>query len=189
MNGREGIDMAKMAVSVLLCSLLVGTVVTFFYVFVTIGNKSYGDTKQKVETVNMEKLYTMQDQSLTADNLTIGSTKAHPLVSAAASTLLEYDEKDLIYIYVTCRYVKPDGTFAYRGSHLFTYTGVAFTPGVLNVLPGYSAGIQYSYKDTILNETAKYLNQWAKERCHLSVGQVPVGSDTLTGICIEVLEE
>ena len=62
MNGREGIDMAKMAVSVLLCSLLVGTVITFFYVFVTIGNKSYGDTKQKVETVNMEKLYTMQDQ-------------------------------------------------------------------------------------------------------------------------------
>lgn len=189
MNGQEGINMAKMAVSVLLCSLLVGAVITFFYVFVTIGNKSYGETKQKVETVNMEKLYTLQDQSLTADNFAIGSTKAHPLVSAASATLLEYDEKDLIYIYVTCRYVKPDGTFAYRGSRLFTYTGVSFVPGVLNVLPGYAAGIQYTYKDSILNDSTKYMNQWAKERCHLSVGQVPVGGDTLTGICIEVLEE
>lgn len=187
-NGaNEGFSIAKMAIACILCALLVGAIVTLFYVFMNIGDKQYGATKKDVETVNMEKLYTLQDQSLTADHMT-NSVKYHPLVSAVSATLLEYDEKDLVYIYVTSR--KPLGaTYTYSGSHLFTYPGVSFAPGVLNVLPGYSAGVTFTYKETLLNASAKYMNQWSKYRCHLSVDDVPYGNDTLTGICVEVLEE
>lgn len=186
-GANEGIGIAKMAVACILCALLVGAIVTLFYMFLNIGDQKFGSTKKSVETVNMEKLYTLQDQSLTADHMN-NSVEQHPLVSAVSATLLEYDEKDLVYIYITSR--RPSGlTYTYSGSKLFTYNGVSFTPGVLNVLPGYSSGVSYTYNDTILSAATKYLNQWSKYRCHLSVDDVPYGNDTLIGICIEVLEE
>lgn len=186
-DNNEGIYLAKMAITALLVALLVGAIVSLFYMLLTFGNAKYGSTKKAVETVNTEKLRTLQDQSVTADSAT-DSTKAHPLVSSVVSTLLEFDEKDIVYIYVTCR--RQNGnTFSYNSSRVFTYNNVNFTSGVLSGLPGYTPSTTEFRGDTILSAATRYINQWAAERCHVSIGEVPYGASTLTGVCVEVLKE
>lgn len=188
MNAQEGVNLAKMAVAAMLCTLLVGAIVSLFYIFLNRGDAELGAAKKEVTSINMEKLYSLQDQSLTADS-SPNYLEEHPLVSAASASILEHQETDLIYIYVTCRYKDAYGNYAYKNSRMFTYKNVSFAPGVLNSLPGYSAGVAYVYEDTILSSAAKYLHQWAKERCHVSVNDVPYGSDSFTAISVEVLEE
>lgn len=181
MNSQEGMDLAKMAVTALLVVFVIGAVMTLFYILMHSSNvwtKDLGDT---VEAGTTARLYDLHDKSLSADTNDLG-VDGHPLVSTACNILSEYNETDLLYIYVT----QHNQNNSYEACYLYTYPGITITD--TSSLPHGSASIkQFNNSQVPITQAVKQLLKYTGERCHLTVAEVTKDKNTYIGIIVEVL--
>lgn len=178
MNIDEGKDLVKMAVAVLLFSLVIGAGLSVWYMLFSKEQELQSDLQQATNSATMERLYELQDISYTAKS----GEGNYPLVTNVVSTLSEFNEQDLLFIYVD---VTQNGSNFYDGS-IFTYEGVTLAD--LD-----TGGLQAAPADVItssnpLTLACKKLLAYSSRRCFLELFETEYGDMTYTGIRISVVD-
>lgn len=184
MDGREGFDLAKMAIAVLILIILVSVVVGLFHMLYTPSVSFQEDVGVKANNAVMDKLYGIQDISNAADaDAAVLSTEeiiaAHPLVTLASSAISELGQNDLLFVFVC----ENKNTVTSNG-WMFTYDSVVFNnTSVLPCIPTHTVDDSSVPTDMAV----KHLLQYSKSRCHLSVVDVDYGGQDYYGVIVEVL--
>lgn len=161
MNIREGVDLAKMAVTSMLVCLVLGAIFTIWYLMSDKGNALVGSMEKSANSATSERLLDLQDQSIAADAINkdtiaqyynngtwVGTPTqeekryvtqliqeqhdAHPLVTTTANVIDEFNEDSLLYIYVVDHFSSTSETTAGQNARLYTYNGVNFSNNYLN---------------------------------------------------------
>lgn len=185
MHSEEGVTIAKMAVTVLIVVLLIGAILSLWWVFMNSENKMVNDLEGTVTSGTRSRLYDLMDQSLTADSLA-DQVSGHPLVTTVANCLAEFDNLDLLYVYCTEHKLSATGAGTYSGCYLYTYPGANITN--FSGLPhGTTPITQFNNSDVPVTQAVKNLLKYSQYRCHVTVADVPYGNSTLTGIVVEIL--
>lgn len=182
MNIREGIDITKMAIGCMLLALLIGAVFIMWYLVSGAESKVQRNMDTATNSAATERLYEMQDATFTAD--ASGNYEDYPLVTNVCSTLSEYNEDSLLFVYCTARDIQ---TNTYSNSHWYTYEDV-----ILNNLPSSFPGVSTAtqlYPDTQIPITyaVKELFTYTQYRCRLQLVDYNYDNMTYTGIIVEVL--
>ena len=182
MNAKEGVDLAKMAIAVMLTILALSAVFMLWYFLYDEESALQDSLNAATLSAATERLYEMQDATFVADDSK--EYEDYPLVSNVCSTLSEYNEDGLLFIYCTARDVS---TGKYSDSHWYTYDGV-----VLKSLPSSFPGVATAtqlYPNTQIPVTyaVKSLLPYSQYRCRLQLVDYDYEGLTYTGVIIEVL--
>lgn len=184
MNSNEGMTLVKMSVTALLTVLIIGAVMSLWYVLSNSENKMSNDLERSVTSGTTSRLYDLSDQSLTADADDLG-IEGHPLVSTVAHAISEFNNTDLLYIYVTA-HTKTGSGDLYNNCYLYTYPGINISD--TSALPhGHSTITQINDSQVPVTQAVKNMLQYTQHRCHLTVSEVPYKDNTYIGIIVEVL--
>ena len=151
MNNQEGIDMVKMSIIILLLVLVIGAVLSLFYLLSNSHYKTVKSMENATKSSSMERLYELHD-------LSFGSKDTHPLVTNVASVLSEFDETDLLYVLVS--YKDTDDS---SEVYIYTYEGVALT-----AVPEGATTIQSNSPTSM---AYKKLLQFSDRRCSVSLNE------------------
>ena len=187
MKQEEGISLAKMAIVCLLVILVIGAVMMLFYSMSRFTDKSLQKSRDAVATSVTDRLYDLQNQSVTADNDTSKGPEDHPLVTNVVNALYEYNDTDMLYVYTTVR--KSDGT--YKDSYLYTYKNDAVGDVVItdtSVLPGNANMQQINSTYAPIRTASKQLLKYSEYRCHFTITPVNYQGVEYLGTIIEILE-
>lgn len=186
MRADEGLDLAKMAIACLLLCLLLGAVFLMWnMLYAPTREMEIGMEVSATDAVR-ERLMSLQDSSNAADaDASLMSSEdivaAHPLVTQVTHTLSEFDDNDLLFVFVC----ENKDTVTSNG-WMFTYPGVTYSnTSILPVAPGPGQTINDSEVPTAM--AVKHLRQYSKHRCHLTIAPVENGGNTYIGIIVEVL--
>ena len=151
MNNQEGIDMVKMSIIILLLVLVIGAVLSLFYLMSNSHYKTVKSIENATKSSSMERLYELND-------LSFGSKDTHPLVTNVASVLSEFDETDLLYILINYK----DSDDSYK-IYIYTYEGVDLT-----AVPNYATTVQSNSPTSM---AYKKLLQFSDRRCSVSLNE------------------
>lgn len=177
MNNQEGFDLAKMAVSVLMLSLLIGAVMSVWYFMFGTEQKLQASMDKATRSAAVERLYELEDVSNAAKE---GSGQ-YPLVTNVVNILSEFNEQDLLFIYVD---VTENGNDFYNGA-LYTYEGV--------VLGGIdTTGLPDPNKISCtqpVTEACKKLLLYSRYRCYVDMFETKYDNMVYTGIRVSVIVE
>lgn len=184
MEGKEGFDLVKIAIGVLILVLVISAVYGLFNMLYTPSAKLEIDMETKATGAVMDKLYTIQDASNAADaDASVMSTEeikeAHPLVTQASNVISELSASDILFIYVC----ENKDTVTSNG-WMFTYRGVTFSN--TSVLPCPPSNT-INDTDVPADMSVKHLLQYSALRCHLSVVNVDYNGQDFYGVIVEVL--
>lgn len=194
MNIREGIDLVKMAVVAMCVSIVIGAMVTIFYLTYDPATEVTRNMEKAVVTSSAERLYDLSQQSEAADAIVDADklVEAHPLVTNVCNVLTEFNEDSLLYVYVT----------QFNGSsigHLYTYEEVGITTGATLDKssnpedPTYALPDGATYKafasSVPVSYAVKDLLQYSQYRCHCAVRNVNYNGLKYIAVVVEVLDE
>lgn len=145
MNSKEGTDLVKASIVVLLIVLVLGATLALFYLMSDKTNDYVRSMNKATTSVNMDKFRELQDMSQQRSD--------GVLTSVVAASMQEFKDDDLLYIQVIC----PDGKVI-----VYTYDSVDV-----------SAGLSGSY-ETVTSTTptvdcTKKLLQYTDKRCLVTV--------------------
>lgn len=184
MDGKEGFDLVKMGIAVLILVLFISAVFVLFNMLYTPTASIEQSTEESANAAVMDKLYAIQDMSNAADaDASVLSTeeiiKAHPLVTQASSAISELGSNDLLFVFVC----ENKNTMTSKG-WMFTYENVTFNN--TSVLP---CPPTETVNDTLVptDMAVKHLLQYSANRCHLSVVDVDYNGQDYYGVIVEVL--
>ena len=174
MNVREGIDITKMAISVMLLVLVIGAGLSMWYMMEDHQSKLQRKMNKASSSAAMEKLYELRDisDSAKADN----KPEHYPLVSNVANAINEFNEDSLLFVYVKDEQqtIVPD--------------------------TGADVGVTYTYEDVVLNnmpnvkqsvtpttDVLKLLLRYSKYRCKFEIVDYTYDKLTYTGLKVFIL--
>lgn len=145
MNSKEGTDLVKASIIILLIVLVLGATLALFYLMSDKTNDYVRSMNKATTSVNMDKFRELQDMSQQRSD--------GVLTSVVAASLQEFKDDDLLYIQVIC----PD-----KSVIVYTYDSVDV-----------SAGLSGSY-ETVVSVTptvdcTKKLLQYTDKRCFVTV--------------------
>lgn len=174
MNNQEGIDLVKMAVQVLLITLLIGAVLSLFYLLYIKSDAHLSNMENATNSASMERVYELSDASLAAQDALTGvyDLDALPLCTNMVSCLYEFDSDDLLFIEV----------ISGGSPTIYTYTDV--TQASLNV----PAGITFVSCEVPTMSAAKQLLKSSNKRCTVEVITTNYGNMTLSALVIGVVD-
>lgn len=174
MNVREGIDITKMAISVMLLVLVIGAGLSMWYMMEDHQSDLQSKMNKASSSAAMEKLYELRDisDSAKADN----KPEHYPLVSNVANAINEFNEDSLLFVYVQDEQqtiVSDTGT---DEGVTYTYKGV--------VLAG-RPNVKQSVTPT--TDVLKLLLRYSKYRCRFEIIDYKYDELTYTGLQIFIL--
>lgn len=188
MNATEGITLTKMAITAMLVSLVLLASFSIWYFLSDKMSDVQRSMDNAVSTAATERLYELQEMSLTAT--TTKEYDDYPLVTNVCNALSEYNEDSLLFVYCTAHDIK---TNTYSNSHWYTYDGVTISP-IPTSWPGYSSATQlYPHTQIPVTYAVKQLLSYSKYRCNMNVveyeyQQTPTSNSmTYVGVIVEVL--
>lgn len=150
MNQNEHLDVAKMAVGVLLIVLVLSGVVFLFYFLFGFLTKTASKYNYTVQTQTAEKLKDMSDMSAAGD---------YPPVMGVVNALSEVEDTGIIYVGITSN---KSGNTVY-----FTSNGVTLT--------GVSGDVKYV--SLPMTESCKYLMGYSAYECEIVYARESYGTD------------
>lgn len=166
MNNQEGIDMVKMSIIILLLVLVIGAVLSLFYLMSNSHYKTVKSMEDAAKSSSMERLYELHD-------LSFGSKDTHPLVTNVASVLSEFDETDLLYVLVS--YKDTDDS---SKVYIYTYEGVALT-----AVPAEATTVKSNSPTSM---AYKKLLQFSDRRCSVSLNETTYVSSKMFSVNINI---
>lgn len=166
MNNQEGIDMVKMSIIILLLVLVIGAVLSLFYLMSNSHYKTVKSVENAAKSSSMERLYELHD-------LSFGSKDTHPLVTNVASVLSEFDETDLLYILVSYK-----DTADVNKCYIYTYEGVSLT--------SVPHGAVVSTSNSPTSMAYKKLLQFSDRRCSVTLDEATYVSSKLFSVNINI---
>ena len=162
MNSREPVDLAKMAVSLLLLCLVIGATTGLFYYMFDTTDAKIDDMEKATVSASMERLKELEHQYL--NNTT--NVDQYPLVTNVVSALTEFESGDLLYVSVK---LTPSLTGGAEVTKTFTYTGVTL-PSSLTVIAS----------STPIIDMSRELLPYSDCRCELYLTQVDPSTGAVT---------
>ncbi len=184
MDSKEGITLAKMAVTCLLLVLVIGAIFFIWNMLYTPSIELEQGMTSTVKSTVRDKLMELQDKSNAADGTVSVATpeeviEAHPLVTQVTHSLNELKDDDLLFVFVC----ENKNTVTSNG-WMFTYPGITYTnTSVLPVAPSNTV----DDSDVPTGMAVKHLLQYSENRCHVTVSDVDYGGQSYIGIIVEVL--
>jgi hypothetical protein len=178
MNINEGKDLVKMAITVLLISLVISAAMSLWYLLFSKEQKLQSDLEKAANSASMERLYELQDISYSAKD----GTGKYPLVTNVVSALSEFNEQDLLFIYID---VTKNGSTFDKGS-IYTYTDV-------NLTTANTGGFQDPDFETIESDipvtvACRKLLVYSHRRCFVEMFETPYGGNNLIGLRISIVD-
>lgn len=202
MNNNEGISLAKMAISVMLVILVMGAVVSLFWLMYR-GVDKYADNTRK-DTVSTTKalLTDLVEQSISADasyalSDTISNLDSrpdgwpeqdkqnylkiynkHPLTTTVANAIGNYMDTDVVFVYITLLNDHTKLSELYTAKDFVPDYNFSSTPGVSNsdvvFLEYYdpSTTVIRNEHEDLLAPAVKRLLQYSQYRCHVETMQI-----------------
>ena len=180
MNINEGKDLVKMAITVLLISLVISAAMSLWYLLFSKEQKLQSDLEKAANSASMERLYELQDISYAAKD----GTGTYPLVTNVVSALSEFNEQDLLFIYID---VTKDG-YTFTNGSIFTYEGVNLTTvntGGFQVPQSELETVESSIPVTV---ACRKLLVYSHRRCFVEMFETPYGGNNLIGLRISVVD-
>lgn len=161
MNAEEFTTLAKMAVTAILVSLVLGAIFALWYKLSDPMIKYEKKTEKTMQSANMERLYELQDASY--KSIAPGSESPPPLVSNVVSVLTEFKDDDLLYIYVAVK--------GQDSSRVYTYNNVSISDLVVYDTEGnvVTNNIIHETSSVPINLSCKYLLENSKYRCFVEI--------------------
>ena len=150
MNGKEGVDMAKMSVGCLLLTLLIGTTMGLWYFSQNSANKTIYQMEEATNSARSDRLWKLDEHCKVEGSIT---------VPTAVSALTEFADGDLLYI----RVVDTDSGF----DTLYVPQGISST-----VTFASTNGSTPNIEDTemrYVNNACRKLLQYSDSNCILTV--------------------
>ncbi len=191
MNAREGLDIAKMAITCMLVTLVLGAAFGVWYLCYQPMSDVQRSMTQATNTSATERLRDLQDQSESADKATDPDDieTGHPLVTSVANILSEYDDDSLLYVYIV-----NIGAGSPKDGQLYTYEGVAVNTLANNdvdangnMLPGITTCTRYADSTVPVTQAVKSLLTYSQYRCHVHLQNTTYNGMQYTGVVVEVM--
>lgn len=170
MNAREGVDMVKMAIAVLILVLLIGAVLTVWYLMQDTTVESVAKMEKAANSSTAERMYELSDYT-NSNNETVA-------VPTVVNALSEFTEGDLVFIMNVVH--KDDGSIS---KDLYTYKDLQQNVDIQNV----EAGVTWHNDSNLpINTACKQLLLHSKQECKVTVNDIETSNGTMIGVIIEV---
>ena len=168
MDAREGLDLVKMSVAVMLLTLVIGATVSFWYIMADHSSNLQQNLDNATRSAAMERLYELQDSSDSAE--AENNRDGYPLVTNVANTVSEFNEESLLYIRI-----RDEANSIVNGA-TYTYADVTLT----NL-----SNVQKSYTPT--SDAVRLLLRYSKYRCKFRITNYNYENNNFNGLEIIIL--
>lgn len=163
MDSKEGFDIVKMAITVLLLVLLIGAALSVFYMLTDKTNDYVKSMSKANNSVNMDKFREMGDMC---------KNEEYVLVTVVASAIQEFKDDDLLYIRVV----------GAGNDIVYTYDGVNLS----SLFQGTTTTTTTVKSSVPTSMCAKQLLQYTDKRCKVEVDDLTEQGFDMSGITITI---